>query len=245
MQILFIDLDKKNCEFIEPFFLNEGFSFHFYHDYASAIDYHRRNPVDLILIDVTNPLLNGWDICRDIKQNSQHPAVILCGYNSIDSKVRAFELGADDYVAKPFDPRELIVRVKARLQDSRDDFISRERILSVGDLVVDINKYEVLKKGKAIKLKPKEIQLLHFLLKNKNIVFTREQLLERVWGYNAFCTTRTVDLHIKRLRDKLYDKNNMWKIRTVWGIGYVLEVSRYAAEHDSAVQKDKTDVINS
>jgi DNA-binding response OmpR family regulator len=149
---------------------------------------------------------------------------MLTARDMLEDKLQGFEYGADDYIVKPFETKELVARVKARLRDKQEGEETDNRTpLSIGNLVVDLGRYQVTLDKKVVDLKPKEIQLLHFLLQNRNTVFSREQLLEKVWGYTYYGDTRTVDVHVKRLREKLEKPENVWQIKTVWGVGYKLE----------------------
>jgi DNA-binding response OmpR family regulator len=159
-----------------------------------------------------------------IRRTSSVPIIMLTARDMVEDKVQGFELGADDYVVKPFEPKELIVRIRARLKGDTARGSIESGVLKVDNIIVNINKYEVISDGEVVDLKPKEIQLLYFLLNNRNIVFSRDNLLEKVWSYEFAGDTRTVDVHIKRLREKLEKPGTSWGIKTVWGVGYKLEV---------------------
>ncbi|MFZ2538043.1 MAG: response regulator transcription factor [Oscillospiraceae bacterium] len=223
-RILVVDDDANICELINLYLSNEGYQLFFCHDGSSALDRIKAEKFDLILLDVMLPIINGWEVCRLIRQQSQVPIIFLTARDMIEDKVQGFELGADDYLVKPFEPRELVARVKIRLKGKNNNDKTPDGIVRVGNLSVDIRSYEVKVNERTVDLKPKEIQLLHFLLLNKNIVFSREMLLEKVWDYNFEGDTRTVDVHINRLREKVEDGSNTYKIKTVWGVGYKLEV---------------------
>jgi DNA-binding response OmpR family regulator len=222
--ILVVDDDANICELINLYLSNEGYHLLFCHDGSSALDEMKNEAVDLVLLDVMLPVINGWEVCRLIRQQSQVPIIFLTARDMVEDKVQGFELGADDYLVKPFEPRELVARVKTRLKENTPVNKPGDDVIRTGNLTVDINRYEVKLNGRSVDLKPKEIQLLHFLLRNKNIVFSREKLLEKVWDYTFEGDTRTVDVHINRLREKLEDKSNTFKIKTVWGVGYKMEV---------------------
>jgi DNA-binding response OmpR family regulator len=170
------------------------------------------------------PVMNGWDVCRAVRRISSVPVIMLTARDMLEDKLQGFESGADDYMVKPFETKELVARVKARLREKQEDPGSEEQQpLTIGNLVVDLGRYQVTLDRQVVDLKPKEIQLLHFLLRRRNTVFSREQLLEKVWGYTYYGDTRTVDVHVKRLREKLEKPENTWQIKTVWGVGYKLE----------------------
>lgn len=224
--ILVVDDDKNICELLDLYLSNAGFTLLFSHDGSSALDFINTYKIDLVLLDVMLPMINGWEVCRMIRNKSSIPIIMLTARDMLEDKIQGFDSGADDYIVKPFQPKEVIARIKARLREiSPTPFQEKqEGILTADGLAIDINKYEVYKRGKSIQLKPKEVQLLYFLLSNKNIVFSREQLLDKVWNYDFAGDTRTVDVHIKSLREKLDDTGASWSIKTIWGVGYKLEV---------------------
>jgi DNA-binding response OmpR family regulator len=169
------------------------------------------------------PGMDGWDICKEIRKISEIPIIMLTAKGETFDKVLGLELGADDYIVKPFDPKELVARVKAVLRRSGAAGIN-EKMVSYPNLTVNIGNYTVEYYGKLIEMPPKEMELLYFLSSHPNKVFTREQLLDQVWGYDFYGDTRTVDVHIKRLREKLSNPDDTWSIKTVWGVGYKFEV---------------------
>ena len=184
---------------------------------------------DLVLLDLMLPGMDGYQVCREIRSKSDTPVIMLSAKGEVFDKVLGLELGADDYMIKPFDSKELVARVKAVLrrygarsqkqQDQVGEYVEYE------DLIVNLTNYSVIYKGHTVDMPPKELELLYFLASSPNQVFTREQLLDHIWGYEYLGDTRTVDVHIKRLREKLQD-NGHWSISTVWGIGYKFEVKR-------------------
>lgn len=222
--ILVVDDDKNICELLNLYLSNAGFSLFFAYDGSSALNIFKEREIDLILLDVMLPVINGWEVCKIIRQTSSIPIIMLTARDMLEDKIQGFDIGADDYIVKPFEPKEVVVRIKARLKENKTEQVKQEGILKVGDMVVDINKYEVCLGDRLINLKPKEVQLLYFLLNNKNIVFSREQLLDKVWNYDFMVDTRTVDVHIKRLRENLGDDTTSWSIKTIRGVGYKLEV---------------------
>lgn len=223
-KILIIDDDKNICELLALYLKNEGFDLYFSHDGSAGLDVIKKNPVDLVLLDVMLPSINGWEVLKMIRSYSQVAVIMLTARDMMEDKLQGFELGANDYIIKPFDPREVVARVKARLKDHSSETGNSGKTLNYKNLTVDMNRYEALLDNKAIELKPKEIQLLYFLMNNKNMVFSREKLLEKVWDYDFMGDTRTVDVHIKRLREKIEMAGAPVRIRTVWGVGYKLEV---------------------
>ena len=225
-KILIVDDDKNICKLIELYLGNAGYQTACCHDGSSALDKITKEKVHLMILDLMLPDINGWEICRMIKLEQDIPIIMVTSRDMIDDKINGFESGADDYMVKPFEPKELVARVKARLKNSiLPTDKSESKQIELDDLMVDMNKYEVRINQQLIHLKPKETQLLYFLLANKNIVFNREQLLEKIWDYTYSGDTRTVDVHIKCLREKLSSKSSKWEIKTIWGVGYKLEVN--------------------
>lgn len=222
--ILVVDDDKNICELLNLYLTNAGFSLLFCHDGSSALSTIKEQKIDLILLDIMLPVINGWEVCRIVRQTSAIPIIMLTARDMLEDKIQGFDIGADDYIVKPFEPKEVIARIKARLKENKAEPERVEGILKLGDILVDIHKYEVWQGDQLIDLKPKEVQLFYFLLNNKNLVFSRDQLLEKVWNYDVVVDTRTVDVHIKRLREKLGDHNTTWSIKTLRGVGYKLEV---------------------
>ena len=178
------------------------------------------------MLDIMLPLINGWEVCKIIKLNYDVPVIMLTARDMLEDKLQGFDAGADDYVVKPFQPKELISRINARLRGKTNvrPQAAREGILEIAGLKVDINRYEVYNNGTPVELKPKEVKLLHYLMLNRNMVLSRDQLLEKVWNYEFAGDTRTVDVHIKSLREKLDSTGASWSIRTIWGVGYKFEV---------------------
>lgn len=223
-KILVIDDDKNICDLLALYLEDEGFTLYFAHDGSMGLDMIKKNPIDLVLLDVMLPSINGWEVLKMIRKTSQVAVIMITAKDMVEDKLQGFDLGANDYIVKPFDPREVIARVKARLKDYPEENKNSKKILKYKDLVIDMNRYEVLLSGQALALKPKEIQLIYFLMNNQNIVFSRDKLLERVWDYDFIGDTRTVDVHIKNLREKIIAAGAPIKIKTVWGVGYKLEV---------------------
>lgn len=226
-RILIADDDPNIREILRLYLAHEGMDTDFASDGSEALDKFRSRHPDLIILDIMMPQINGWEVCKMIRSQSNTPILMVTAKDATDDKVTGLEIGADDYVVKPFDPKEVVARVKALLRRVAGPEASREKktdFIKLGELEVDLGQYAVFLNNTRIEFKPKEIQLLHFLLKNPNLVFTRDQLLEKVWGYDYMGETRTVDVHIKRLREKLDSGGQGWRISTIWGVGYKLEV---------------------
>ncbi|UWG97041.1 response regulator transcription factor [Dehalobacter sp. DCM] len=229
--VLIVDDDHNICQLLELYLANEGYELHFAHDGSRALDIVRDTKIDLVILDVMLPVINGWEVCKLIRQTIMVPIIMLTARDLVEDKIHGFDLGADDYMVKPFDPREVVARVKARLRNVSDEKSDAKDtagepaadVLTAGNMEVDMTRYEVRVNKKRMELKPKEIQLLYFLLRNRNIVFNREQLLSKVWDYSYEGDTRTVDVHINKLRDKLAKAGARCRINTVWGVGYKFE----------------------
>jgi DNA-binding response OmpR family regulator len=218
-----VDDDPNIGQLIQLYLEKEGFITEYYMDGISGLEGFRKNPPHLIILDIMLPKMDGWDVCKNIRRTSQIPIIMLTAKGETFDKVLGLELGADDYIVKPFDPKELVARVKAvlrRSKSTKDD----EQIVSYPNLTINLTDYTLTFMGKDIECPPKELELLYFLASNPNKVFTREQLLEQVWGYDFYGDSRTIDVHVKRLREKLTMEDNSWGIKTVWGVGYKFEV---------------------
>lgn len=224
-KILIVDDDKNICKLIELYLTHEGYETVCCNDGSAALDLIKKEKIDLVLLDLMIPLINGCEVCRLIKSEHEIPIIMVTARDQIDDKVDGFNAGADDYIVKPFEPKELVARVKARLKNKNAAKAeSNKGPLIEDNLWVNIDTYEVKVDGVPISLKPKEIQLLHYLVEHKNVVFNRDQLLQKVWDYEYTGDTRTVDVHIKRLRDSLENSSKKWEIKTIWGVGYKFEV---------------------
>lgn len=222
-RILVIDDDKRICELIELYLRKEMFEIGICHDGAQALEVFRKNPPSLVILDIMLPNQDGYQVCHEIRKISNIPIIMLTAKGENFDKVLGLELGADDYMVKPFDPKELIARVKAVLRRFQPQS-SNIRQIAYPDLYVNLNEHQVVVRNQSIELKPKEMELLYFLVSHANKVFTRDQLLEQVWGYEFLGDSRTVDVHINRLRQKLQNKSNAWELKTIWGVGYKFEV---------------------
>jgi len=225
-RILMIDDDKNICRLVTIYLQNEGYEVITVNDGAEGVKAFEEGSYDLVLLDIMLPSMDGWDVCREIRKISETPIIMLTAKGEVFDKVLGLEMGADDYLVKPFDPKELVARVKAvvRRMNKGDE---ESQAVVVDGLNVDLSNYTVLLNGTELEMPPKEIELLYFLVSHPNKVYTREQLLEQVWGFDYFGDSRTVDVHIKRIREKLAQKDECsWQIKTVWGVGYKFEVKR-------------------
>ncbi len=228
-KVLVVDDDKNICELLKLYLVKEGFNVVFAYDGSEAVTKAKEEKPNIIVLDVMMPVINGWEACKLIRQFSDVPIIMLTALDTTENKVQGLNIGADDYIVKPFEPVEVVARINAHLRreektaENVNEADNNEIV--VDNISINMEKYEVKLDGKLVTdLKPKEIQLLYFFLTNKNQVFTREQLLDKVWGYEYFGGTRTVDVHIKSVREKLYSPNNKWEIKTIWNVGYKFEV---------------------
>ena len=193
-------------------------------DGLSACDRLEREPFDLVLLDIMLPGLDGWSVCRKIRETSKAPIIMLTAKGELEDKVNGLEMGADDYITKPFEAKEVVARVHAVLRRFGEEEQPEKR-LTFDRLVVNLDSYELLVNGRRVDTPPKELELLYHLAAAPNRVFTRNQLLDEVWGFDYFGDSRTVDVHIKRLREKLEGVSGQWSLKTVWGVGYKFEVT--------------------
>ena len=222
--ILVVDDDPNIAQLVKLYLEKEGFEVSVETRGDEALDAFQKNPPSLLLLDIMLPGMDGWQVCRAIRQISSIPIIMLSAKDETFDKVLGLELGADDYVTKPFEGKELVARVKAVLRRAAPGETEKDT-LSFPGLTISLEKYEVHYQGKLLEMPPKELEVLYFLASHQNRVFTREQLLEQVWGFDFFGDSRTVDVHIKRLREKLQGSEALgWQIRTVWGVGYKFEV---------------------
>ena len=231
-KILIVDDDENIAELISLYLTKECFETKMVYDGKEALEAFASFQPDLILLDVMLPSMDGNEVCKTIRQDSNVPIIMLSAKGETFDKVLSLTLGADDYMIKPFDSKELVARVKAVLrrytscmQKASDGSTRQGDYVEYPDLIVNLTNYSVIYKGHTVDMPPKELELLYFLASSPNQVFTREQLLDHIWGYEYLGDTRTVDVHIKRLREKLSD-NSSWAISTVWGIGYKFEVKK-------------------
>ncbi len=226
-KILIIDDDENIAELISLYLTKEFFDTKTVTNGAMAMKEFTAFQPGLVLLDLMLPGVDGNQICREIRQKSRTPIIVLSAKAEVFDKVLSLELGADDYITKPFDPKELVARVRAVLRRSQstasEENKLRQKYIEYPDLTINLSNYSVIHQGATVEMPPKELELLYFLASSPNQVFTREQLLDHIWGYDYVGDTRTVDVHIKRLREKLKE-NPYWSLATVWGIGYKFEI---------------------
>ena len=231
-KILIVDDDANIAELISLYLTKECFQCEIAEDGETALKLHDSFQPDLMLLDIMLPGIDGYDVCREIRKNHSTPIIMLSAKGEVFDKVLGLELGADDYIIKPFDSKEMVARVKAVLRRytpapapaaPQPEPPKDTESISYTDLSISLSNYSVIYMGKPIEMPPKELELLYFLASHPNQVFTREQLLDQIWGYEYIGDTRTVDVHIKRLREKIGDHPS-WSLTTVWGIGYKFDV---------------------
>ncbi|MGI6279706.1 MAG: response regulator transcription factor [Acutalibacteraceae bacterium] len=224
-KILIVDDDENICELLRLYLEKDGFETIVTNNGKQAIEYAGKHSPDLILLDIMMPELDGWQVCREIRKTSEVPIIMLTAKGETFDKILGLELGADDYVTKPFDTKEVIARIKAVLRRSND--IEKQngvKEVKYDNLRINLTNYELEVDGKIIDTPPKELELIYHLASNPNRVYTRDQLLDEVWGFDYYGDSRTVDVHVKRLREKLEDVSDKWSLKTVWGVGYKFEV---------------------
>ncbi|MBR6323055.1 MAG: response regulator transcription factor [Lachnospiraceae bacterium] len=228
-KVLIVDDDENIAELISLYLLKECYETSIEHDGESAIRTFASFKPDIVLLDLMLPGIDGYQVCREIRKSSSCPIIMLSAKGEVFDKVLGLELGADDYMVKPFDSKELVARVKAILRRTSVEPVKSVETEEHGEyveypeLVINLTNYSVTYRGSRVDMPPKELELLYFLAKSPNQVFTREQLLDRIWGYEYIGDTRTVDVHIKRIREKL-EGSAYWAVATVWGVGYKFEV---------------------
>ncbi len=231
-KILIVDDDENIAELISLYLIKECYKTKIVFDGEEALKLFPAFQPDLILLDLMLPGIDGYQVCRELRKTSQVPIIMLSAKGEVFDKVLGLELGADDYMIKPFDSKELVARVKAVLRryhvvpaQAAPKPAKKENCVEFPDLVVNLTNYSVTYRGSTVDMPPKELELLYFLASSPNQVFTREQLLDHIWGYEYIGDTRTVDVHIKRLREKIRDSRH-WALSTVWGIGYKFEIKK-------------------
>jgi len=222
---LIIEDDANIRELLRLYLEKDGFEVYGVSDGGSGLrEFKRVNP-DLIMLDIMLPVMDGWQVCREVRRESTTPIIMLTAKGETVDKITGLEMGADDYIVKPLEMKEVIARVHAVMRRYAPDTVISKRLVFDG-LVIDMEAYELTVKGKKVDTPPKEIELLYFLASNPNRVFTRSQLLDEVWGFDYFGDTRTIDVHVKRLREKLENVSEEWSVATVWGVGYKFELRR-------------------
>ncbi len=223
-KIMVVDDDANICELLRLYLEKEGFDPVIAPNGVKALELFDSEKPDLILLDVMMPQLDGWQVCREIRKKSQCPIIMLTAKGEVFDKVLGLELGADDYVVKPFEAKEVIARVKAVLRRSGVQNQKKAKEVSYDGLYINMENYELRVRGKQIDTPPKEMELIYHLASNPTRVYTRDQLLDEVWGFEYYGDSRTVDVHVKRLREKLDGVSDQWTLKTVWGVGYKFEV---------------------
>ncbi|MBQ8598615.1 MAG: response regulator transcription factor [Oscillospiraceae bacterium] len=224
-KILVADDDRNIAELLRLYLEKEGYTVTLACDGVDAMEKFNADTPDIVLLDIMMPRLDGWQVCREIRQKSSCPIIMLTAKGETFDKVLGLELGADDYVVKPFDSKEIVARIKAVLRRSgKSSAEANVKEVSYEKLTVNMTKYELKVDGKVVDTPPKELELLYHLASNPNRVYTRDQLLNEVWGFEYYGDSRTVDVHIKRLREKLEGVSDKWTLKTVWGVGYKFEV---------------------
>lgn len=224
-RILIIEDDPNIAELIRLYLEKDGFLVSIASDGKTGVDLFRKENPHLILLDIMLPEMDGWEVCKEIRKNSKIPIIMLTAKDETIDKITGLNLGADDYIAKPFDMKEVIARIHAVLRryESVSDNDSQD-IKTFDNLVINMAAYEVIISGAKVEMPPKELELLNYLASHPNRVFTRNQLLDDVWGFEYFGDSRTVDVHVKRLREKIDGASDEWSLKTVWGVGYKFEL---------------------
>ncbi|MBP3697086.1 MAG: response regulator transcription factor [Clostridia bacterium] len=222
-RILVVDDDTNICELLRLYLEKDGYEVSIANDGGEAVRMFQELTPDLMLLDIMLPVLDGWQVCREIRKFSDKPIIMLTAKGETFDKVLGFELGADDYVVKPFDAKEIVARVKAVLRRSGSSEKTDIKEVRFDKLTINLTNYELRVDGKKVDTPPKELELIYHLANNPNRVFTRDQLLDEVWGFDYYGDSRTVDVHVKRLREKLEGVSDKWELKTVWSVGYKFE----------------------
>lgn len=224
-KILVVDDDPNICDLLKMYLEKEGYGVKTANDGEEGLRYFKIYEPDLVLLDIMLPKKDGWQVCREIREISSKPVIMVTAKGEVFDKVLGLELGADDFVTKPFDMKELSARVKAVLRRYQSHTRqSDDEVIKFENIEISLQKYELKLRGKSVDVPPKELELLYFLASNYNRVFTRDQLLDKVWGFDYLGDSRTVDVHVKRLREKLEGVSDKWVLKTVWGVGYKFEL---------------------
>ena len=222
-KILIVDDDKNICDLLRMYLEKEGYAVIMEHNGVDAVNtFNTENP-DLVLLDIMLPQLDGWQVCREIRKLGETPIIMLTAKDETFDKVLGLELGADDYVTKPFDTKEIVARIKAVLRRTTATKSSDMKEVRYDKLIINLSNYDMKVNGVSVDTPPKELELIYHLASNPDRVFTRDQLLDDVWGFDYYGDSRTVDVHIKRLRDKLKGVSDEWELRTIWSVGYKFE----------------------
>ncbi len=224
-KVLIVDDDSNICDLLKSYLENEGLEVFIANDGEDGMEAFRMRDPDIVLLDVVMPKKDGWELCKEIRSCSTKPIIFISAKGDTIDKVLGLELGADDYMVKPLELKEVFARIKAVLRRyTRHDTVDGE-IVKFDNLEISLQKYELKINDVAVDLPPKELELIYYLASNYNRVFTRDQLLDKVWGFDYLGDSRTVDVHIKRLREKIAGVSDKWRLRTIWGRGYKFEVT--------------------
>ncbi len=224
-KILVIEDDTNIAELLRLYLTREGFEVSIAPDGGKGVTEFERFRPDLVLLDLMLPVMDGWEVCREIRSTSKTPIIMLTAKGETVDKVTGLEMGADDYVVKPFEIKELLARIRAVLRRYGSEEKAGEKKLVFDKLVINMEAFELVVDGKRVEAPPKEMELLYHLASTPNKVYTRNQLLDEVWGFDYFGDSRTVDVHVKRLREKLENVSPQWSLKTVWGVGYKFELN--------------------
>ncbi|MEG2679253.1 MAG: response regulator transcription factor [Oscillospiraceae bacterium] len=223
-KVLIVEDDSNIAELLHLYLEKEGFQTVVANDGGKGVELFRSEHPDLVLLDIMLPVMDGWSVCKKIRENDKTPVIMLTAKGEMTDKVAGLEMGADDYIVKPFEMKEVLARIHAVLRRFGAE-ASEEKKLSFDKLTINLDSYELMVDGVRVDTPPKELELLFHLASAPNRVFTRNQLLDEVWGFDYFGDSRTVDVHIKRLREKLEGVSEAWSLKTVWGVGYKFEVT--------------------
>ena len=225
VSVLIVEDDRNIAELLQMYLEKEGYAVTIAADGGQGLAKYRSIKPDLVLLDVMMPVMDGWTVCKSIRADSQTPIIMLTAKGETDDKVSGLKSGADDYVTKPFEMKEVLARIEAVLRRTGAVSIEKKsRRLVFEKLIIDMDAFELIIDGKKVDTPPKEMELLFYLASSPNRVYTRNQLLDEVWGFDYFGDSRTVDVHVKRLREKLEQVSENWSLKTVWGVGYKFEV---------------------
>lgn len=223
-KILVVDDDRNICEMLTLYLTKEGYQVESANDGEEGVDLFRTYEPDLVLLDIMLPKRDGWGVCREIRELSDKPVIMITAKGEVYDKVFGLELGADDFVVKPFDMKELVARIKAVLRRYGGDEREDSEVIRYDNIEISMAKFELKLAGKSIQIPRKELELLYFLASNHDRVFSRDALLDKVWGFDYLGDSRTVDVHVKRLREKLDGVSDKWALSTVWGVGYKFQL---------------------
>ena len=224
-KVLVVEDDINIAELLRLYLEKDGFEVKIAHDGGEGLKLAESEQPDLVLLDIMLPVLDGWQVCRRLRKTTKTPIIMLTAKGETEDKVSGLEMGADDYIVKPFEVKELLARVHAVLRRTGEEAPAQGKKLTFDKLVINLDSYELIVDGKKIDTPPKEMELLYHLAATPNRVYTRNQLLDEVWGFDYFGDSRTVDVHIKRLREKLEGVSDQWALKTVWGVGYKFELA--------------------